>query len=76
MVMVSPSITWITRAVSGGEPQPHRGRKRKKIMAKSQALLVTLPHPLVPPLLQRRGGRIIKRGFAPLKRPCAWGVWL
>ncbi len=28
-----------------------------------------LPHPLTPPLLQRRGGDVYKRGFAPLKLP-------
>jgi hypothetical protein len=63
--MVSPSITSITRAVSGGELQPIRGRINKQVMAKRQILLVILPHPLNPPLLQRRGGRFIKRGYRP-----------
>jgi len=30
---------------------------------------IYLPHPLCPPLLQRRGGRKVKRGYAPLKHP-------
>jgi len=28
-----------------------------------------LPHPLCPPLLQRRGGGLVERGFAPLRLP-------
>src|SRR4030067_1330168 len=32
-------------------------------------LSIILPHPLNPLLLQRRGGRIEKRGVAPLRRP-------
>ena len=37
-----------------------------------QTGIIHLPHPLYPPLLQRRGGKILKRGAnAPLRRPAS-----
>jgi len=35
---------------------------------KQKVEIIFEPHPLYPPLLSRRGGRVLKkRGFAPLK---------
>jgi len=53
-MMVSPSITWVTFAVSGGEVQPLI-KKRVRIIAESQILLVILPHPLSPSPSKERG---------------------
>ncbi|MFC1939412.1 hypothetical protein ACFLXO_01845 [Chloroflexota bacterium] len=45
-MMVSPSITWTTRAVSDGELQPTRVRMREKVTVRSQTPLAIPHHPL------------------------------
>jgi len=50
MTIVSPSITSITRAVSGGALQDQSDiadRRRKRVITRRRALLVILPHPLI-----------------------------
>jgi len=50
ITIVSPSITSMTRAVSGGAWQDQRDiadRRRKRVIARNRALLVILHHPLI-----------------------------